>query len=355
MAVTDIRLQGFRSYEDSAFELDPSVNIIVGPNTSGKTNLLEALLIIASGKSYKASPDEVIKFGSEWSRLDAHTQDDDQRTVKISRTGQITSKTFEISHKTYKTLPLAQTLPTVLFEPTHLLTLTGTPDLRRDYLDDILEQTIVGYGQLRRDYKKALRQRNRLLKNGQRSDQLFVWNVKLSQLAVQIVKARHQLAEELNRQIKSLYQKLSGSKQTVEINYRCQLSPANYGSLLLKKLEQNLELDFTRGFTGYGPHRDDLDFLIDGHNVIDSASRGEVRTIVLALKIMELGILEKQRNKSPILLLDDVFSELDGKRRKALTGYLKNYQTFITTTDADLVVHNFAQKCHIIPLTKNNN
>lgn len=109
-------------------------------------------------------------------------------------------------------------------------------------------------------------------------------------------------------------------------------------------------LDYARGFTAYGPHRDDLEVLIGGHSAATSASRGEVRTILLALKLLELQIIQEQRDQKPLLLLDDVFSELDGARRRALTGYLKDYQTFITTTDADVIVHDFAQKCNVISL-----
>jgi DNA replication and repair protein RecF len=121
---------------------------------------------------------------------------------------------------------------------------------------------------------------------------------------------------------------------------------------MLRKLEQNIDDDKLRGFTSYGPHRDDLGVIIDNHRAEVSASRGESRTVLLALKILELRLIEKSRGKKPILLLDDVFSELDGSRRKALTAYLQNYQTFITTTDADIVVQHFMGDCTIIPIQK---
>lgn len=132
--------------------------------------------------------------------------------------------------------------------------------------------------------------------------------------------------------------------------YESKLLPLEgYETSLLKKLEGSLELDIKRGFTGNGPHRDDLGVYLDGKPVIEVASRGEIRTIILVLKVTELKLLEDILGQPPILLLDDVFSELDTRRRQALTSYVSGYQTFITTTDADVVVQHFTD-CNIIPL-----
>lgn len=353
--ITDIRLQCFRSYKDAAFELSEGVNIIVGPNASGKTNLLEAILMLCRGSSYRAKHSEMVRFGRLWARLDAHTLSGGLRTVKINHSTNNTLKSFEIDNKPYSRLPLAKTLPTVLFEPQHLLLLTGRPDLRRDYVDDLLEQTHSGYGAVRRSYKRALYQRNRLLKRGRQlsAAQLFPWDIRVSELGGQLAVPRAQLASKLNKQISKLYQELSHSKTKVKLNYTSTVPIENYSSALLHKLETDSNLDYARGFTGHGPHRDDIEVLIGGHATQDIASRGEVRTILLALKILELQMLERLRGQKPLLLLDDVFSELDGARRRALTSHLKNYQTFITTTDADLVVQNFAQKCNIISIATN--
>ena len=130
-----------------------------------------------------------------------------------------------------------------------------------------------------------------------------------------------------------------------------QWSPANYETKFLDKLETSLATDQQRGFTSNGPHREDLLLSFDGHPAQDTASRGEARTTILALKIIELQTISDARQTTPLLLLDDVFSELDGKRRHALTDYLAPYQTFITTTDADLVLQHFNQKSHVIPLS----
>lgn len=347
--VTDIRLQHFRSYTDASFEIDPGVNIIVGPNASGKTNLLEAVLVLARGSSYKAKDTELVQFGSPWARLDADTPSG-RRTVKVINEPK-PAKSFEIDEQTITRLHQSRTLPVVLFEPNHLLLLSGSPDLRRTFLDDLIEQTEAGYGSMRRHYKRVLAQRNALLKRNPRdlAEQLFVWNVRLSELGGKMVRERQQLTQRFAERIGELYQSLSGRSNVITLEYASQFPVDAYETHLLHKLENNLELDVLRGFTASGPHRDDLRVIIDGHDVAESASRGETRTLVLALKVLELQLLESVRGEKPLLLLDDVFSELDTVRRQALTKYVSQYQTFITTTDADVVVHHFTSS-NIIPL-----
>lgn len=345
---TDIRLQHFRSYGDASFEFSPGVNIIVGPNASGKTNLLEALLVLSRGSSYRAKDADLVEFDQPWGRLEAHDTANHSRTCKLA--GSPAVKTYELDGKVYKRLGVNQTLPVVLFEPNHLQLLGGAPELRRAYLDDLLEQTTAGYGSLRRQYRRTLAQRNALLKHGGRADmELFPWNLRLSQLGGQIVRERSALAGRLDQTIPKLYKDISNASTIVSLQYASRWAADGYESHLLKKLEADTETDRQRGFTGAGPHREDLVVEFDGHPAAEAASRGETRTLVLALKALELQILQAARGTTPLLLLDDVFSELDGRRRHALTSHLQPYQTFITTTDADVAVQNFAQ-AHSIAL-----
>ncbi|HSH55646.1 MAG TPA: AAA family ATPase, partial [Candidatus Limnocylindrales bacterium] len=190
--ISSIRLQHFRSYSDEAFEFTPAVNIIVGPNASGKTNLLESLLVMARGSSYRVKDTELIAYDQPWARLDAYCGDT-QRTVKIVQSPTV-SKTYEIGGKTLRRLSLQHVLPTVVFEPNHLAMFSGAPDLRRSYLDDLLEQLEPAYGRLRKDYRRILTQRNTLLKRmGMAAEpQLFPWNVRLSEIAGRLVRSRMQ-------------------------------------------------------------------------------------------------------------------------------------------------------------------
>lgn len=349
--ITNLHLQHFRSYKDASFEFSSGVNIIVGPNASGKTNLLEAVLVTAKGSSYRVSDADLIAFEQPWARLDATMQDDSTRTIKLVAQPR-PSKSYDIAGKPLRRLTTQYQLPVVLFEPNHLTLLSGAPEGRRNYLDDLLEQIRPDYQLVRQQYGRTLRQRNSLLKKGPSvAAQLFPWNLRLSELAGTIVRARAELAEKLNKELPGLYTALSNSKADVSLTYHHRWPAESYQSQLLKKLEANQELDFMRGFTGNGPHREDFGVTYNGHDAADSASRGEIRTAVLALKILELKILEAVSGNKPIILLDDVFSELDGLRRKLLTNYIENYQTFITTTDADIVVQNFSESCLVIPTT----
>jgi DNA replication and repair protein RecF len=322
MALVDLRLQNFRSYTDDLIELSPGVNIIVGPNASGKTNLLEAVLVVAHGGSYRVKDAELVKFGSE---------------------------------KNYLRLSLQKRLPLALFEPNHLLMLSGSPELRRTYLDDLLEQTIPGFGTVRRQYKRVLAQRNALLKQGLQAaqPQVFVWNLRLSELAGRIVKERLMILERINDLASDVYSTIADTTDShIKLDYVSGLSLEHYETALLRRFEHNLERDVLLGFTTAGPHREDLQVQLNGHPSQESASRGESRTIILTLKIIELKLIEASNEQPPMLLLDDVFSELDGKRRHALTNYLQSYQTFITTTDADVVVKHFMESSHIIPTVR---
>ncbi|MEO6760850.1 MAG: DNA replication/repair protein RecF [Candidatus Saccharimonadales bacterium] len=353
--VAGLQLQHFRSYSDASFEFNPGVNIIVGPNASGKTNLLEAVMVLARGSSYRASDGELIKIGEDWARLDGRTENDSKRIVKFQcRPSGSTQKMFEIDEKPLARLLDKRQLPIVLFEPEHLLLLSGQPELRRNYLDDLIEQVYSGYSTTRKLYRRVISQRNSLLKSrpNNLSDQLFVWNIRASELGGQIASRRQEIIDKCNAQLSEIYSAIATKKTKVDLKYNSKFSLDSYESSLLSKLESNTDLELARGYTLYGPHRDDLKILIGGQPAEETASRGEVRTLVLALKIMELQIIGEARGQKPILLLDDVFSELDGRRRQALTGFVQKYQTFITTTDADLVVRNFINQSdiNVIPL-----
>ena len=348
---TSLRLQQFRSYTDFAVELSPSVNIVVGPNASGKTNLLESLLVLSGVSSYRANFSDIVGRDYDWARLDANTPNG-SRIVKLQQQGEQTNKSYELNGTVKKRLQFYDIVPVVLFEPEHMRLLTGSPELRRDFFDDILCETDPAYTTLKNNYKRALAQRNRLLKQDASyvTAQVFAWNVRLSELAGKIVTARLRLIDELNKELATIYSQIAGEDTLAFLQYQTDIPIETYETSLLHKLEKGLEKDLLRGFTAYGPHREDILVFIREQPADVTASRGETRTLVLSLKLLELQILERARNQKPLVLLDDVFSELDGSRRKALTHYLQNYQTVITTTDADVVLKEFAQASNLISL-----
>ena len=349
--ISDLRLQQFRSYDDASFEFGPGVNIIVGPNGSGKTNLLEAILVVARGSSYRVGDSELLQFGAPWFRLDAHVIPGDyQRTVKLVTEPRI-AKTYELDGRVYQRLTMVHILPVVLFEPNHLQLLHGSPDMRRGYLDDILEQTNQGYAPLRRNYRRVLAQRNALLKRpmAPSTQELFPWNLRLSELGAVIARARQDLSDQLAARLQEIYAQISQAGTKVALAYHPKFPIESYETHLLEKLESHAHEDAQRGFTAYGPHREDFLMTFDDRPADEYASRGETRSAVLALKIIELQLIEAVRDQTPLLILDDVFSELDGARRSALTSFLQRYQTFLTTTDADVVLQHLTDST-VLPL-----
>jgi DNA replication and repair protein RecF len=349
--INSIRLQRFRSYSDESFEFDEGVNIIVGPNASGKTNLLEAVMALSRGSSYRARDSELIKFGANWARLDGYFGSS-LRSLKLELAGEKVIKTFLINDKPYHRLSLERAVPVVLFEPNHLQIITRGPDSRRDYIDDLLERSLPSFKTTAASYRRTLAQRNALLKHGavRASQQLFAWNIRLSELGAQIAVARHGIVEDINKSLGRVYSKIAGKRSKVELSYQAQFPVDRYASRLLSKLEKTDDKDFRLGFTAYGPHREDITFYLNNQSANQTASRGETRSLMLALKIYELKMLGKIYNQKPVLLLDDVFSELDGARRRALVDQLKKHQTLITTTDAEAALEYFAGAHNLISL-----
>lgn len=344
--ITSILLKNFRSYRDASFEFDGGVNIVVGPNASGKTNLLEAVLVLAQGKSYRARDAELIKFDKPWARLDGFFGSS-QRTLKLEP-----EKTFLLDGQPFKRLGFDKTVPITLFEPNHLQLASRGPEHRREFFDDLLERSQPGFKQLGAGYRRALAQRNALLKQnpGTAKKQLFAWNIRLSELGGQVAAARQRLIDDINKKLSRTYSQIAGRKSQAKLNYESQFPAGNYSSRMLDRLEKSSQTDFERGFTASGPHREDIAFFLNNQPAGAAASRGETRSLLLALKIYELELIEKARGAKPIFLLDDVFSELDGARRLALVDYLKDYQTIITTTDADSVLAHFTEGPHLLAI-----
>lgn len=351
--ITSLRLQNFRSYIDESFEFEPGVNIVVGPNASGKTNLLEAILVVSAGSSYRAKDQELINHQKAWSRLEGYFGSN-ARVLKIKKINQSAEKSFLLNGKSYKRLNLERVFPVVLFEPNHLQLITKGPDQRRDYIDNLLERTLPGFKSLAASYRRALSQRNAALKRGPAfgKQQLFAWNVRLSELGEKLAIQRSALIEQINKGISRSYSNIAKHSANVELQYVSPFAVESYASRLLSMLERKSKEDFERGYTAYGPHREDINFLLNGQLVGNTASRGETRSLILGLKIFELQLIGKLYETNPILLLDDVFSELDGARRHALVDYLKNHQTIITTTDAEAVLEYFSGNHNLISLQR---
>lgn len=331
MHINDVRLQQFRSYESARFRFDPALTLITGRNGAGKTNLLEAVYVLAQGGSFRVADGDLLRSGDDWWRLDA-TVDGEDRQVRY-RLGQVPAKQLVV-HDTAIRFTYKDRLPIVLFEPTDLQLIHGSPSRRRDMLDTILSALSQPYKQALSRYERALQQRNNILKKPPLNieDVLFSWDVLLSEYGVSIASQRRELIDTLNTHLPRLYSEVAGEYQELKLVYRSQLPPEVTGSQYIAQLHHKLPLDKLRGTTSIGPHRDDFDVMLRGGDAKQTASRGEVRTSLLALKVAYASLLKETYGTAPVILLDDVFSELDGLRQTNLLTLLRDNQTIITDT-----------------------
>lgn len=350
-AYHSLQLQHFRSYSDYAVEFDAGVNIVVGPNGSGKTNLLEALYVLSTGASFRAADRDLLRRGQEWFRLDGRFGEE-QRVLTYRTQGETVDKQYVLDGTKKARLTHQHRVPVVLFEPDHLRLLRESPGKRRDYLDILLVKLHPDISWVKHQFERVLTQRNAMLKRRlpavQLEDQLFAWDLKFAEHAEQLVIRRRQLIADFQAQASDIYSAIARRPHKVEVTYESTVPSEDYRAGLLKLLATRLPRDVERGFTGVGPQRDDFTITLDGAPAATSASRGEMRSLLLTLKIIELRLLAAQYDATPLLLLDDVFSELDSSRRQALAELAKTYQTLITTTDADAIIEHFLDGYRII-------
>ena len=356
MPYRHIKLQSFRSYDEYEVQLHSGVTIVVGPNGSGKTNLLEALYVISAGTSFRGADRDMVASGADWFRVEAQ-YNDDSRVLTYSVVDTQSPKHFSLDGTKRTRLSYQQKIPVVLFEPDHLRLLSGSPSARRDYLDGVLARLQPDFARARLQFERALLQRNNILKRAERyspalDDQLFVWNIKLAELAENIAERRLGLIAYVNKHIDELYSHIADKPSKVHLEYETELSTDRYKETLLRELNDRLEKDIIRGFTSAGPHRDDFAVHLNGARSSTTASRGEMRSLLLTLKMIELTLLSDQHAQPPLLLLDDVFSELDSVRRRTLAALAQPYQTIITTTDADIIKKHFTGDYKIIETSK---
>ncbi|MCA9326027.1 DNA replication and repair protein RecF [Candidatus Saccharibacteria bacterium] len=355
--LTDLELHYVRSHTSAQFQFAHDMNAIVGPNGSGKTTLLEALYTLLRGTSFKGPINELVQYGQPQMKMSTTLTGDrtkHQRSLKVQLSESAGLRKWSIDNKNHARLPLAARLPVVLFEPELSRLVTGSPQRRRDYLDHIAAQLDIEVATEQNKYVRILKQRNQLLKSlrdkkvHNAPPDLFIWNTQLAHSAESVVKARTNVIEKLQERISDHYRGLGGTDDIVLL-YASDVSKnaTSYASKLLQYFESSLMRDIALGHTSFGPHRDDLVVHLASQPATERASRGEVRTIVVALKMLETQLLSerfKPENISPILLLDDVLSELDLSHQERVLDGLKDHQVFITTTDA----HALTPQVHTI-------
>ncbi len=328
--VTSVRVQHVRAHKQYSLAVSPNVTLVTGANGSGKTSLIEALYVALQGSSFKGTDSDMLERGAPWYRIDVECDDGAARVVKFDPSREAGRKQFIIDGKTnYRLLPKYK-YPVVLFEPDDLRLLSGSPARRRQFIDTFVSQLDPGYGVALRRYERALKQRNALLKRDAAGDDLFAWDVSLSEYGAHIMTQRIRFIKELDGRLNGVYASISHTDDTVNVMYS-QAAHGNVQQKLLSDLHAHVEKDKLLGFTSVGPHRHDVLFHFNGSPALSVASRGEVRSVVLALKFLEVEIIQAVTGKQPVVLLDDVFSELDKDRQNYLIDSMKQNQIIITS------------------------
>ena len=332
MILKTLRVQNFRTHSDFILEIGEKSTLISGANGSGKTSLLEAIYFALQGTSFRSSDKEILRNdGSSWFRIDLKDSKDSLRTIIFNDTVQKLKKQFLVDGNKKARLSSNLRIPVVLFEPDDLQLLSGSPTRRRNFLDYFLSQIFPSFQLALVRYNKALKQRNNLLKRDNVSkDELFPWNLMLAEYGAEIISKRQDFLDLLNSKIEEVYFEISGVKDEIKIDYLGEKVSKNE---ILAILSKNIERDKILGYTNFGPHKHDIQFIFNKKPAQTVASRGENRSLVLALKFIETDILADLTSKRPIVLLDDVFSELDDDRQKLLTKHFSKYQTIITSTN----------------------
>lgn len=331
--IQSVSVTSLRSHNKKSIKLHPKTTIIVGKNGIGKTSLLEAIYITLQGKSFKGSDEEILKHNKEWWKIETVFTDNSETHASYRQDKNI--KEFLVNGKKSTRLLYKNKYPVVLFEPDTTQIVYGTPSKRRDYIDNLIQQVDPLYSKILSTYEKALRQRNNLLKQGSQNDSLyFPWDLILSEYGASIIARREKMAALINNKLTNIYQEISNNKDEIKIETAANKEDFNQDKLL-KMFEESLNKDLLVKHTTIGPHRHDIFIYINDSIASKIASRGETRTIILALKHIESLIIEEITGKKPIILLDDVFSELDEKRQKDLLEITNENQTIITTTNAD--------------------
>lgn len=336
MIVERLELSDFRNYRSASFDLTSGTTAVLGKNGQGKTNFAEALAYLATLSSFRgAPPDALIRVGSDTGIVRATIRDVDEREIlieaELSRTGR--NRVLVNKQKLGRTRDLLGVMRVSVFAPDDLVMIKGGPSERRRFLDDTLVALRTSYDSVRLELDRVVRQRNTLLKQaGGRLDDdaaftLDVWDQRLSELGEQLGYARATLVARCQPMVAEAYEQLAGATAPVELVYE----PEWRNSGLVAALKATRELDVRRGVSTVGPHRDELAIGLNGLPARTHASQGEQRTLALALRLAAHRLVAERTESTPVLVLDDVLSELDPDRSTALLANLPPGQVIITS------------------------
>lgn len=362
LAISKLRFHDFRNYEAFSLEGIGKTTVLVGPNAVGKTNIIEGIQLLTALESFRnPTTDALVRWGCEQGMVQAFLEDG-QRQLEMGLVLDSRGRHYRLNGKTRPRGDLQGQLPAVLFSPDDLQLVKGGPDQRRAALDLLGMQVSRNYRQAKQDYEKLLRQKNRLLKEEVVPGYLASVNEVLARIGAQLMVYRLRIVAGMQRALPLQHEQSTGTGDAVELDYRpnVELSledgipeRAAIEEAFLRQLEQRAEDERIRKTSLVGPHRDKPTFLLNGKPAGEFASQGQQRSLVIAFKMAELQLLEEMTHQKPLLLLDDVMSELDAARRATLTSYVhQSTQTFITTTNLDYFTPEFLAQADTVSLPR---
>ncbi len=344
MIIKNLYLENFRNYDNQKITFDKEKNVFFGLNGQGKTNIIEALYYFCTCKSFRSIHDkEVIKFEKDYSHIKIDFESRGrENTADIYITDKKSVKVNGINLE--KLSELIGMTNMVIFTPEHLNLIREGPGIRRSFIDVFISQTKPAYFSYLMNYYKVLKQRNNLLKNRKMLSTIDVWNDKLADYGIRICKYRSEALEVIDKYIKNYEM----DNEILSVTY----SPGIKGNFedkenFIKRLNESLERDIEKGITMTGPHRDDFDVLLNDKSLKKYGSQGQTRTGVLKIKLAECEIIKSITGEEPVLLLDDVLSELDEKRREYFTNNIKDRQVIITCTDREFAKGSNGSYFHV--------
>ncbi len=342
MYIKSIELADYRNYESLSLEFDRGTNILYGNNAQGKTNILEAIYIAATTKSHKGSKDsDIVNFEKDEAHIRTYLEKEGVETRVDMHLRKSKSKGIAIDgQKIKKAADLLGLCNVVFFSPEDLGIIKNGPSERRRFVDMELCQLDNFYLYNLNSYNKIVNQRNKLLKdmfmNPDLKDTLNIWDMQLVSFGSKIIERRRMFVEQLNEIIYSIHKKLSGDLEELVIVYEPNVEIEDFE----KKMKYSQDRDIKAKMTSVGPHRDDFSFMVKGVDIRKFGSQGQQRTAALSLKLAEIELVKKITKDTPILLLDDVLSELDSNRQNYLLNSIGDIQTIITCTGLEDFVNN---------------
>ena len=337
MYIKEIELKNFRNYEEIKLNFHKKVNFIIGDNAQGKTNLIEGIYISSFGRSFRPGKDsQMIRFGENFCRTKVLAiREEDEKNVDII-IGEAEKGVKINGVKIKKMTELLENILIVVFSPEDLKIVKDSPEKRRSFMDREISQLRPSYYMDLSFYRRALLQRNALLKEKNATKENFdVWNIELSLHGTKIIIKRKEFIEKINKISNEIHSNITNGKETLEVVYEPSVpySEQKTQEVFIEVLEKNKKRDIFKGNTESGPHRDDLEIRINGIDIRKYGSQGQQRTAALSLKLAELRLIKEETGEDAVLLLDDVLSELDANRQSYLINSLADTQIFITTTE----------------------